>query len=124
MQRIEPKCIFQSLPHLLSLNYPLGPRTQLAWSGEQVAAITEASKSLDPCWTGKLEDLPDILKSKFTQKPLDFFGVLRNPQEDPPPEVWIGVREQWKVLADASDDDLLAALQPIKDVKVDKRSLL
>ena len=64
MQRIEPKCIFQSLPHLLSLNYPLGPRTQLAWSGEQVAALTEASKSLDPCWTGKLEDLPDILKSK------------------------------------------------------------
>ena len=89
-----------------------------------MAALTEASKSLDGCWTGKIEDLPAPLKSKFTQQPLDFFGVLRNTLEDPPPEVWIGVREKWPVLADDSDDDLMAALQPIKDVKVDKRSLL
>jgi hypothetical protein len=97
---------------------------QLEWSADKVAALTEASKSLDSSWTGKIEDLPASLKSKFNQLPLDFFGVLRSPLEDPPPEVWIGVRDKWPVLADASDDDLLAALQPIKDVKVDKRTLL
>lgn len=97
--------------------------SELDWSETEVAALTEASKSLGPCWTGKLEDCPKELISKFSRKPLDFFGVLRNPTEDPLPEVWIGVRDKWPVLSEKSDEDLLAALQPIKDVYVDKRDL-
>ena len=63
------------------------------------------------------------VRSRFTNSALDFFAVLRNVLEDPDPAVWIGVREKWPVLADKSDEDLIAALQPIKDVKVDRRSL-
>ena len=96
---------------------------ELEFSATEIEALTEASKSLDSCWTGAEEDLPDGLKSKFTQKALDFFAVLRSPTDDPDPAVWPGVREKWPVLADKSDDDLLCALQPIKDVKVDRRSL-
>ena len=97
---------------------------ELTLSGEEVEALTAASKSLDPCWReGAAEDCPTALKSVFTQQPIDFFAALRNPQEDPDPAVWIGVRKTWPVLAERSDDDLLAALQPIKDVRVDKRSL-
>jgi hypothetical protein len=125
---------------------------ELALSAEEVGALTEASKSLLPCWTGDVADCPDDLKSKFTMQPLDFFSALRRPAEDPDPAVWTGVRDKWPSLAARSDDDLyrllasdasspalaalaahhadstrvssLAALQPIKDVKVDKRSLM
>ena len=96
---------------------------EMAASSAVIDALTAASTSLDLCWTGD-EDCPDVLKSKFTQKPLDFFAVLRNPQADPDPAVWPGVREKFPALADLSDDDLLCLLQPIKDVKVDKRSLM
>ena len=96
---------------------------ELAFSAAEVEALTDASKSLEPSYTGDIEEIPAGLKSLFTQGPLDFFAVLRNFNEDPDPAVWPAIREKWPVLADKSDDDLLAALQPIKDVKVDRRSL-
>ena len=33
--------------------------------GMEVTALTEASKSLGPCWVGKIEDCPLELKNKF-----------------------------------------------------------
>ena len=95
----------------------------LTMSAEEVAALTEASKSLEPCWQGKPEECPKELVSKFSMKPLDYFAVMRNTQEDPPPAVWVGVRSMWPVLAERSDEDLLAALEPIKAVPVDRRYL-
>ena len=95
----------------------------LAFSDAETSALQEASTSLDSCWTGPPESCPKELKSMFTQKPFDLFAMLRNPTEDAPAEVWVGVRERWTALADRSDEELLAALQPIKDVYVDKRSL-
>lgn len=89
-----------------------------------IDALTEASKSLEPCYTGDLEECPDALKSKFTQLPLDFFACMRNPEADPDAGVWPGARDRWPVLASLSDDDLLCLLQPIKDIRVDKRSLM
>jgi len=93
-------------------------------SAEEIDALTEASKAIKtPCWSGPLEECPMELKSLLTQKPLDLFAALRNPQADPDPRVWLAVREGWPVLADRSDEDLFAMLQPIKDVKVDRRWL-
>ena len=95
---------------------------ELELSSEEIAALTEASKSLDACWQGDMAELPKALKSPFGN-PEDFFGMLRSPKTDPAPEVWDCVRQKWPVLATRSDDDLVAVLQPIKDVYVDRRSL-
>ena len=56
-------------------------------------------------------------------KPMEFYAALRNPEQDPDSRVWDGVRDKWPVLKERSDEELLASLQPIKDVKVDRRSL-
>lgn len=93
-------------------------------SAEETTALTEASTSFEPCWTGKPEDCPRELINIYSQKPNDLFGEMRKPKEDPNPQAWLAVREKWPVLKERSDDELLAALQPIKDVPVDKRSLL
>ena len=94
----------------------------LECSAEEVAALTQAAKSFDACWSGPEEELPAELKSMFNQKPLGLINVLRNPTEDPDARVWLKVREKWPVLSERSDDDLLAMLQPIKDVKIDFRA--
>ena len=92
-------------------------------SAEEISALTEASKSLEPCWTGPVEECPKDLINIFSQKPMEFFGALRSPKEDPAPQVWLGVRSKWPVLAERSDDDLLTALEPIKAIPVDRRYL-
>ena len=97
---------------------------ELAASAEELDALTEASKAIStPCWAGAPEECPQELKSLFTGQPMDLFACLRSPTEDPDPQVWLAVRDKWPVLASRSDEDLLALLQPIKDVKVDRRSL-
>ena len=95
----------------------------LDFSSDETEALMAVSKSLEPCWLGAPEDCPDALRSKFTGQPLDFFAVLRSPTDDPDPAVWPAVREKWPVLGERDDDALLAALQPVKDVRVDRRSL-
>ena len=96
--------------------------TTLEFTEAEVDALTEASKCLEPCWQGDMKDLPKALKSPFGM-PEDFFGQLRSPKDDPAPEALDAVRQKWTVLADRDDQALLAALQPIKDVYVDRRSL-
>ena len=86
-------------------------------------ALRAASLSLDPCWTGERTKCPPALKNNFTQSSLDFFQALRNPTEDPPTEALAAVRLKFPELGARSDDELLALLQPIKDVSVDRRSL-
>ena len=97
--------------------------SEMAFSTEETDALTKASKSLQSCWTGKPENCPASLKNIFTQQPKDLFAVLRNPLEEPAPEAWECIREKWPVLAGRTDEELLSALQPIKDVKVDRRYL-
>ena len=95
---------------------------ELDLSAEEIEALTEASKDLGPVHQSKEEPCPKALISPFGGAE-DFYGQLRNPRQDPVPEVWDNLRAKWPVLAERSDDDLLAALQPIKDIKVDRRSL-
>ena len=95
---------------------------ELDFTSDEIAALTEASKDLGPCWRGPITECPKALLSPFG-RPEDFYGQLRQPSSDPVPEVWEAVRSKWPILAERTDDDLLAALQPIKDTKVDRRSL-
>jgi hypothetical protein len=94
---------------------------ELDLSAAVVQALTEASKDLGPCWQGSGPPPPE-LKSPFGT-PLDFFAALRHPTQDPAPEVWECVRSKYSKLAELTDDDLVIALQPIKDVAVDRRYL-
>merc|ERR1719399_10287 len=86
----------------------------------ELAALMAASKSLEPCWTGARTECPPALKNNYTQSSLDFFQALRSPSEDPPAEALAAVRAKWQVLSARSDSELLALLQPIKDVPVDR----
>jgi len=96
----------------------------LGFSDEEISALREASTSLLACWPASASDpCPKALITPFGQ-PDTYFGQLRNPREDPVPEAWECVRNKWPVLVERGDDDLVAALQPIKDVYVDKRSLV
>ena len=54
-------------------------------------------------------------------RPTTFASLLRNPQADPDGDVWDAVRNDYPVLKDKGDDELAAALQPIKAVYVDLR---
>jgi len=95
--------------------------SELDWREIEQEALYAASISLESCWDGKGE-CPEALMSKF-QRPLTFFGTLRNPSEDPPPEALDSVRARWPALAGRDNEAILAALQPIKDMKVDMRSI-
>ena len=81
-----------------------------------------ASVDLGPCWQGESATCPKELKSIFGGLE-DFYGQLRNPKKDPASEVWDCVRAKYAVLADRSDEELLACLQPIKMQYVDRRTL-
>ena len=54
-------------------------------------------------------------------RPTTFASLLRNPQADPDGDVWDAVRNDYPVLKEKGDDELAAALQPIKAVYVDLR---
>ena len=95
---------------------------ELELGAEALDALAAASKDVGPCWTGGAASCPPALKTMFGQ-PEDFYSALRSPRSDPAPEVWDCVRSKYPALAEQSDDDLLAALQPIKEEYVDRRSL-
>ena len=49
---------------------------------------------------------------------------IANPElVDPAPEAWVEVRKEWPVLAEKTDEELVAALAPIKATEVDYRQL-
>lgn len=81
----------------------------------QVAALDAAMRSLDQC--GELTEInrPTMPRTLFT--------VLRTPGKTPSPEEWDAVRATVLDVAGCSDEALLAALMPLKEVAVDRRSL-
>ena len=82
---------------------------------KQIAALDAAMRSLDQCG-----EMMDPFKPRA---PRTLFSVLRTPSATPTAEEWDALRMTVLDLADCSDEALLAALLPLKELKVDMRSL-
>tara|TARA_B110001452_G_scaffold78484_1_gene64011 strand:- start:852 stop:1313 length:462 start_codon:yes stop_codon:yes gene_type:complete len=106
------------LPSSPAAPTPAGP----PFSAEETAALQAASVSQEAAWKGKGEICPPELANMFS-RPAIYFSLLRNPNKDPPEEIWDCIRAEWPVVAARSNKELLEALKPIKAVTVDIRSL-
>jgi hypothetical protein len=95
-----------------------------AFSEEESKALYDASVCTEKaCTDDYATNNPKTeLLDSFT-RPQIFFSLLRNPNRDPPEEVWDRIREKWPVLKERSSAELLEALRPIKAKYVDIRML-
>mmetsp|Transcript_68101 Transcript_68101/g.108048 ORF Transcript_68101/g.108048 Transcript_68101/m.108048 type:complete len:164 (-) Transcript_68101:106-597(-) len=94
------------------------------FSQEEKDALYAASTSKEKACS---EDFAkNTLKSPLLNlfgRPQNLYALLRNPNADPPDEIWDVIREKWPILKERSNAELLKALGPIKAKYVDIRSL-
>jgi hypothetical protein len=93
-----------------------------AFTEKELAALKEASISKKKPFFAGEEGKPASLKNLLDQPDI-YFSLLRNPNRDPPEEVWDYIRKDWPELEGRTNAELNEALKPIKAVKVDIRSL-
>jgi hypothetical protein len=93
------------------------------FSPEETGALQEASESLEQCGA----------KVNVFGNPETFFSNIRAPEgempegakrmpdmidRNPDAETWAAVRERWPVLSSRSDEELNAAVRPIREIRV------